>query len=902
VADKESCVLVDGSSYLFRAFHAMGPLTNSKGEPTGAILGVMNMLKKLLEQHPSEYIAIIFDAKGKTFRHDRYPEYKANRSAAPDDLVAQIPALHDIIRSLGLPLICVSGVEADDVIGTLSQQADREGITCKIISSDKDLTQLVNDNTCMIDTMKDKTMDIAAVSEKFGVGPELMGDFLALVGDTSDNIPGVPKVGPKTATKWLNLYSNLEGVVNHAGEIKGKVGEYLRDNLEQLALSKELVTLDCNVSLTETIHSLTRQPLDLVTLLDYCERFEFRTWQREVIKWQEATPDANVVTALSIETHYQTITEQADFLSWMETLKQAGTFAFDTETNSLDARHADLIGLSFSCEEGTAAYVPVGHDYEGAPQQLDRDWVIEHFKPLLADTNLTKIAHNIKYDQVVLQNYGVTIAGSVYDTMLESYIYKSTSTRHNMDVLAEKYLQIHTTHFEDIAGKGVKQKLFNEIDITDASPYAAEDADITLRLHHFFWGELENEIKLKTLIEELEMPIASLLAKIEANGVLVDAEELHAQSEVLHKQIVTLQAKAYDIAEEEFNIGSPKQVQHILYEKMGLPIKKRTAKKQPSTAVEALTELALDYPLPKIILEYRELSKLKSTYTDSLPKKIDDTTGRVHTSYNQAVAETGRLSSSNPNLQNIPIRSENGRRIRNAFIAPPGKKILAADYSQIELRIMAHLSGDETMLKAFASGEDIHKATAAEVFGVALEDVTPFQRRSAKAINFGLMYGKTAFGLAQDLKISRTEAQNYIERYFSRYPGADKLIETLKDQARKEGVVETLWGRRWHLPNIMSRSFQNRAHDERTAINAPMQGTAADIIKKAMLLVDEWIVRDQPPVTMIMQVHDELVFEVDENAVEEVTPIIKKLMSQAADLKVPLDVDVGVGDNWQEAH
>ncbi|MBT5231411.1 MAG: DNA polymerase I, partial [Methylococcales bacterium] len=813
-----------------------------------------------------------------------------------------IPALHDIIRSLGLPLICVSGVEADDVIGTLSQQADREGITCKIISSDKDLTQLVNDNTCMIDTMKDKTMDIAAVSEKFGVGPELMGDFLALVGDTSDNIPGVPKVGPKTATKWLNLYSNLEGVVNHAGEIKGKVGEYLRDNLEQLALSKELVTLDCNVSLTETIHSLTRQPLDLVTLLDYCERFEFRTWQREVIKWQEATPDANVVTALSIETHYQTITEQADFLSWMETLKQAGTFAFDTETNSLDARHADLIGLSFSCEEGTAAYVPVGHDYEGAPQQLDRDWVIEHFKPLLADTNLTKIAHNIKYDQVVLQNYGVTIAGSVYDTMLESYIYKSTSTRHNMDVLAEKYLQIHTTHFEDIAGKGVKQKLFNEIDITDASPYAAEDADITLRLHHFFWGELENEIKLKTLIEELEMPIASLLAKIEANGVLVDAEELHAQSEVLHKQIVTLQAKAYDIAEEEFNIGSPKQVQHILYEKMGLPIKKRTAKKQPSTAVEALTELALDYPLPKIILEYRELSKLKSTYTDSLPKKIDDTTGRVHTSYNQAVAETGRLSSSNPNLQNIPIRSENGRRIRNAFIAPPGKKILAADYSQIELRIMAHLSGDETMLKAFASGEDIHKATAAEVFGVALEDVTPFQRRSAKAINFGLMYGKTAFGLAQDLKISRTEAQNYIERYFSRYPGADKLIETLKDQARKEGVVETLWGRRWHLPNIMSRSFQNRAHDERTAINAPMQGTAADIIKKAMLLVDEWIVRDQPPVTMIMQVHDELVFEVDENAVEEVTPIIKKLMSQAADLKVPLDVDVGVGDNWQEAH
>ncbi|MBT7445734.1 MAG: DNA polymerase I [Methylococcales bacterium] len=902
MADKESCVLVDGSSYLFRAFHAMGPLTNSKGEPTGAILGVMNMLKKLLEQHPSEYIAIIFDAKGKTFRHDRYPEYKANRSAAPDDLVAQIPALHDIIRSLGLPLICVSGVEADDVIGTLSQQADREGITCKIISSDKDLTQLVNDNTCMIDTMKDKTMDIAAVSEKFGVGPELMGDFLALVGDTSDNIPGVPKVGPKTATKWLNLYSNLEGVVNHAGEIKGKVGEYLRDNLEQLALSKELVTLDCNVSLTETIHSLTRQPLDLVTLLDYCERFEFRTWQREVIKWQEATPDANVVTALSIETHYQTITEQADFLSWMETLKQAGTFAFDTETNSLDARHADLIGLSFSCEEGTAAYVPVGHDYEGAPQQLDRDWVIEHFKPLLADTNLTKIAHNIKYDQVVLQNYGVTIAGSVYDTMLESYIYKSTSTRHNMDVLAEKYLQIHTTHFEDIAGKGVKQKLFNEIDITDASPYAAEDADITLRLHHFFWGELENEIKLKTLIEELEMPIASLLAKIEANGVLVDAEELHAQSEVLHKQIVTLQAKAYDIAEEEFNIGSPKQVQHILYEKMGLPIKKRTAKKQPSTAVEALTELALDYPLPKIILEYRELSKLKSTYTDSLPKKIDDTTGRVHTSYNQAVAETGRLSSSNPNLQNIPIRSENGRRIRNAFIAPPGKKILAADYSQIELRIMAHLSGDETMLKAFASGEDIHKATAAEVFGVALEDVTPFQRRSAKAINFGLMYGKTAFGLAQDLKISRTEAQNYIERYFSRYPGADKLIETLKDQARKEGVVETLWGRRWHLPNIMSRSFQNRAHDERTAINAPMQGTAADIIKKAMLLVDEWIVRDQPPVTMIMQVHDELVFEVDENAVEEVTPIIKKLMSQAADLKVPLDVDVGVGDNWQEAH
>jgi len=899
MTDENTLILVDGSSYLFRAYHAMGPLTASTGEPTGAILGVMNMLRKLLNTYANNPLVMIFDAPGKTFRHTLYTDYKANRPPMPDDLVAQIQPIHDLVRALGLPLICKSGVEADDVIGTLATQAQAAGLETIIISSDKDMTQLINEHIIMIDTMKDKVMDHAAVIEKFGVPPKQMIDFLALVGDTADNVPGVPKVGPKTAAKWLTQYPDIEQIIAHADSVKGKVGEYLRANLAQLRLSRTLVTIQREVALTQTVSDFQQTKKDLDTLQTLCTRFEFRQWQQLITQWRttDATP-----TPPKPDLNYQTLLTKAAFNDWLIQLKNAPSFAFDTETTSLTASQAELVGLSFCCEPGTAAYVPLAHDYDGAPEQLDRDWVLSQLKPLLEDPAHTKIAHNLKYDQTVLLRYGIVIAGTWFDTMLESYIYRSVGTRHDMDTLAAKYLDLHTTHYEQVAGKGVKQIPFNQVPIEAAAPYAAEDADVTRRLHDFFWPQLTQENALKVLVTEVEMPMVAVLARMEAIGVYIDVTQLQQQSLELADSMQSIEKTAYALAGETFNLSSPKQVQHILFEKHGLPSKEKTAKKQPSTSESALQALALDHPLPKVILDYRKMRKLKSTYTDSLPKQVNPKTQRVHTSYNQAVAETGRLSSSAPNLQNIPIRTAEGRRIRQAFIAPPGYTLLAADYSQIELRIMAHLSGDETMLAAFAQGEDIHRSTAAEVFSVAPAEVTTVQRRSAKAINFGLMYGQTAFGLAKELGISKTAAQQYIDQYFTRYPKAYTFIEGLKIHARKEGVVETLFGRRWYLPNILSRNFQNRAHDERTAINAPMQGSAADIIKKAMITIDHWIQSSGLPLQMIMQVHDELVFEVKTEIIEQVTPQIRHFMCTAATLKVALEVDIGTGQNWDEAH
>ena len=899
MVDEKALVLVDGSSYLFRAYHAMGPLSSSAGEPTGAILGVMNMLRKLLDTYSNNPLVMIFDAPGKTFRHDVYPAYKANRPPAPDDLVTQIGPLHDIVRALGLPLICESGVEADDVIGTLATQAEQAGMDSIIISSDKDMTQLVNDHVIMIDTMKDKVMDAAAVVQKFGVPPKQMIDFLALVGDTADNVPGVPKVGPKTATKWLTQYPNIEQIMANADGFKGKVGESLRASLTQLPLSKDLVTIKRDVPLPRAVTDLHQTERDLDTLEALCVRFGFRQWQQTITQWRES---ASMPSPEAVELDYHTLYTKADFTAWLTELKAADLFAFDTETTSLTASQAELVGVSFCCTVGRAAYVPLAHEDAGAAKQLDRDWVLSQLKPLLENPNSIKVAHNLKYDQTVLLRYGIVVAGTWFDTMLESYIYRSVGTRHNMDTLASKYLDMQTTHYEDVAGKGVKQIPFNQVPIAIASPYAAEDADVTLRLHHFFWPKLTEVDALKALVLEVEMPMVSVLARMEATGVYIDTSQLHQQSSELAEGIQRIEATAHELAGESFNLGSPKQVQHILFEKQGLPILEKTAKKQPSTSESALKTLALDHPLPKAILEYRKMSKLKSTYTDSLPKQVNPKTLRVHTSYNQAVAETGRLSSSAPNLQNIPIRTAEGRRIRQAFIARPGYKILAADYSQIELRIMAHLSGDETLLAAFAHGEDIHRSTAAQVFSVEVDAVTTIQRRSAKAINFGLMYGQSAFGLAKELGLTKTAAQQYIDQYFARYPKAYAFIEGLKLHARKEGMVETLFGRRWYLPNILSRNFQTRAHDERTAINAPMQGTAADIIKKAMITIDHWICHSGLPIYMIMQVHDELVFEIQEDIIEQVLPTIRQMMGAAADLKVSLDVDIGVGNNWDEAH
>ena len=891
-------ILVDGSSYLYRAFHALPPLTTSKGQPTGAIKGVLSMLQKMIKDYQPEHMAVVFDAKGKTFRDDLFPEYKSHRPPMPDDLRVQIEPLHEAIRAMGLPLLIIDGVEADDVIGTLCTQASEQGIDTLVSTGDKDMAQLVNDHVTLINTMTDSVMNRDGVIEKFGIPPELIIDYLTLVGDSVDNIPGVPKCGPKTAVKWLQEYGDLDGVIENADKIKGKVGENLKESLSYLPLSRQLATIKLDVDLEQKPLELTLGEPDKEKLFELYKELEFKTWIAEL---SDAVKDqADPQTVGTVE--YSCILTQDDFNSWLKQLKNCDAFAFDTETTSLNYMEAELVGLSFAIDAGKAAYVPLTHDYPGAPDQLDRDWVLQQLKPLLEAETPKKIGQNLKYDKSVLTRYDIHMHGIGWDTMLESYILDSTATRHDMDSLALKYLGHKTIAFEDIAGKGSKQLTFNQIALEQASDYAAEDADITLRLHQTLWPKLEPEEKLRAVFETIEMPLLPVLSHIERTGTLINANMLRQQSQQLAKRMMELEQEAYDIAGQPFNLGSPKQLGEILFEKLGLPVIQKTPKGQPSTAEPVLQELALDYPLPKVLMEYRGLSKLKSTYTDKLPELINPHTGRIHTSYHQAVAATGRLSSTDPNLQNIPVRTEEGRRIRQAFIARPGCKLMAADYSQIELRIMAHLSGDESLLNAFKQGLDIHRATAAEVMGVKLDDVSAEMRRNAKAVNFGLIYGMSAFGLARQLGIGRKEAQEYIDRYFDRYPGVHQYMENIRSTAARQGYVETLFGRRLYLPEINSKNVPRRQAAERTAINAPMQGTAADIIKRAMIAVDSWVQKEQLETRMIMQVHDELVLEVPEQELDIVAKKLPELMQNAAMLTVPLLVEVGVGDNWDQAH
>lgn len=898
---KENLILIDGSSFLFRAYHAVPPLTNPQGEPTNAIYGVSNMLRKLISDYKSDYITVVFDAPGKTFRNDLYDQYKAHRPPMPDDLRVQIQPLHDLIRAMGLPLIMESGVEADDVLGALAQHAAQQGFNVIISTGDKDMAQLVTEDIILENTMSNTRLDIQGVIDKFGVRPEQIIDYLALMGDSSDNIPGVPKVGPKTASKWLEQYQTLENLVANADKITGKIGENLRASLEQLPLAKQLTTIKCDLNLPYDMADLKRRPIIIDTLKSLLTELGFFSWLKTLDNHVEVVVIENEKPAL-IQSTYETILTQPHFNQWLERLENAPLFAFDTETTSLDYRKARIVGVSFSVTPGSAAYIPLAHDYPQVPDQLDRTEILEQLRPLLENPNKAKLGQNLKYDAHVLANHGIALRGIAHDSMLESYVLNSTATKHNMDDLAKVYLGVTTIQYEEVAGKGVKQIPFQEVPIEQAAPYAAEDADITLQLHQTLMTQLEQHPSLLSLYTDIEIPLISVLARIENNGVLIDTGMLFQQSLELASHIITLEQQAHDLAGHTFNLSSPKQIQEILYDQQKLPILKKTPKGQPSTEESVLQELALNYPLPKLILDYRSLSKLKSTYTDKLPQQVDDSTGRIHTSYHQAVAATGRLSSSDPNLQNIPIRSEEGRKIRQAFIAPTGYKILAADYSQIELRIMAHLSADTGLLNAFSAGEDVHKATAAEVFGVALDQVTNDLRRSAKAINFGLIYGMSAFGLAQQLGLSRSQAQTYIDLYFARYPGVKNYMDSIREQAREQGYIETVFGRRLYLPEIKSRNAARRQYAERTAINAPMQGTAADIIKRAMINTDQWLLNDKPDAKMIMQVHDELVFEVAENKIAEYSAIIRTLMCSAANLNVPLIVDIGVGDNWDEAH
>ncbi len=899
--DNKLLVLVDGSSYLYRAFHAMPALTNSKGEPTGAVYGVTNMLRRLLNDYDPAHVAVVFDAKGKTFRDEIYPEYKAHRPPMPDELRRQIDPIHAIVRAMGLPLLCVDGVEADDVIGTLTRQAKEQGMEVVVSTGDKDMAQLVNEHVTLVNTMTETVMDADGVVDKFGIPPERIVDYLALIGDTVDNVPGVPKVGPKTAVKWLEQYGSLDEIMAHAAEIKGKVGENLRGSLAQLPLSRELVTIKCDVMMELKPLQLERAVPDDARLRELYAEMEFRTWLAELLGGEQAKTDQGHEPAAGKETEYETVLDWAQFDAWLEKLKAAELFAFDTETTSLNYMDARIVGVSFAVEAGSAAYVPLAHNYPGAPTQLPRDEVLAKLKPLLEDAHVLKVGQNLKYDMSVLANHDIALRGIAHDTMLESYVLDSTATRHDMDSLSLKYLSHKTTTFEEVAGKGAKQICFNEVALEQAAPYAAEDADITLRLHQTLWPRLEAIPSLATLYQELEVPLLSVLSRMERTGVLVDQAMLEQQSRELAEKMDAIEKQVFEEAGEVFNLGSPKQIQTILFDKLQLPVLKKTPKGQPSTAEEVLAELALDYSLPRHILEHRSMSKLKSTYTDKLPGMINPHSGRVHTSYQQAVAATGRLSSSEPNLQNIPVRTAEGRRIRQAFIAPEGSRIVAADYSQIELRIMAHLSGDEGLLNAFAAGEDIHRATASEVFGVPLDQVSSEQRRSAKAINFGLIYGMSAFGLARQLGIDRGSAQNYVDLYFARYPGVKAYMDQTRDQAREQGYVETVFGRRLYIQDIKSSNAQRRQYAERTAINAPMQGTAADIIKRAMLAVDAWLVQEGD-IRMIMQVHDELVFEVPQEKVEIASAMIIELMSSAAKLRVPLLVEAGNGVNWDEAH
>jgi len=893
-------VLVDGSSFLFRAFHAVPPLSNDQGQPTNAIYGVTNMLKRLLADEKTPYVAVVFDAPGKTFRHQLYREYKANRPPMPNELKVQIAPLFEVIRAMGLPLIIESDVEADDVIGTLTYLAQAQGFQVVISTGDKDMAQLVNDQVSLVNTMTNKVMDIQGVQDKFGVLPEQIIDYLALMGDTVDNIPGVPKVGPKTAAKWLNEFQTLEQVMASAESIKGKVGENLRASLDQLLLSKTLTTIKCDLQLSYVMDDLKQQPLDTGLLKQLVTALGFVSWSKKLA--EQPVLKQELSEPLNDAVDYETIYTEQRFDYWLNQLQAATLFSFDTETTSLNYLQAEVVGVSFAIDSAQAAYLPVAHNDPDAPQQLSRDIVLARLKPLLEDSEKKKIGQNLKYDAHVLANYGIHLQGIAHDTMLQSYVLNSTVTRHDMDSLAKYYLGRETIHYEDVAGKGVKQISFQDVAIKQAAPYAAEDADVTLQLHQKLWAALKPLDAMRLLYETVERPLIKVLMRIERNGVLLDYSMLNQQSMALANQISGLELQAHEEAGKVFNLSSPKQIQEILYDQLQLPVLKKTPKGQPSTAESVLQELAIDFALPKIILDYRQLSKLKSTYTDKLPQLVQVKTGRVHTSYHQAVTATGRLSSTEPNLQNIPVRSDQGRKIRQSFIAPDGFCLVAADYSQIELRIMAHLSADEGLLAAFSVGEDIHKATAAEVFGVDPSQVSSDLRRSAKAINFGLIYGMSAFGLAQQLGVSRGEAQSYIELYFSRYPGVKNYMDTIRELAAQQGYVETLFGRRLYLPEINSRNGTRRQYAERTAINAPMQGSAADIIKKAMINVDQWIMEEQPAVKMIMQVHDELVFEVPEISREENMKSIKLLMSTAAHLAIPLIVDMGYGQNWDEAH
>jgi len=895
-------ILIDGSSFLFRAYHAVPPLTSPQGVPTNAIHGVTNMLRKLITEYHSDYITVVFDAPGKTFRNDLYDQYKAHRPPMPDDLRVQIEPLHKLIRAMGLPLIIESGIEADDVLGVLAKHAAQQGYNVIISTGDKDMAQLVNERIILENTMSDTRMDVQGVIDKFGVRPDQIIDYLALIGDSVDNIPGVPKVGPKTAVKWLAQYGTLANLIAHADEIKGKIGDNLRASMTQLPLSKQLATIRCDLDLPYDMDDLKQQPADQAELKNLLTELGFSSWLKLLDNPLVAKPVVIEQKPAVIESKYETILTELHFNDWLKHLDNAELFAFDTETTSLDYSKAQIVGVSFAVEAGHAAYLPLAHDYPGAPDQLDRTEILEKLRPLLENPDKAKLGQNLKYDSHVLANHGITLRGIAHDTMLASYVLNSTATKHNMDDLAKEYLGLRTIHYEDVAGKGAKQIGFDEVPLEQATPYAAEDADITLQLHQVLQAKLKSQPTLYSLYSELEIPLIGVLVRIERNGVLIDTAMLAQQSLELASHIIAIEQQAHDLAEHTFNLGSPKQIQDILYDRLKLPVLKKTPKGQPSTEESVLQELALDYPLPKLILEYRSLSKLKSTYTDKLPQQVDSKTGRIHTSYHQAVAATGRLSSSDPNLQNIPIRSEEGRKIRQAFIAPSGYKLVAADYSQIELRIMAHLSADSGLLKAFGEGLDVHRATAAEVFGVAPDQVTNDLRRSAKAINFGLIYGMSSFGLAQQLGITRNQAQAYIDLYFARYPGVKNYMDTIRELAREQGYVETLFGRRLYLPEIKSRNAAMRQYAERTAINAPMQGTAADIIKRAMIAADRWLSDEQPDAKMIMQVHDELVFEIAETQLDDCTAAIRDLMCSAATLDVPLIVDIGVGNNWDEAH
>ena len=906
---RPTLVLIDGSGYLYRAFHALPPLTNRSGEPTGALFGVFNMVRLALKGKP-DYIAFVVDAPGKTFRDDMYAQYKAHRPPMPDDLAAQSAPMLDLIAALGLPILRVDGVEADDVIGTLALQGQAQGMDVTVSTGDKDLAQLVTPHIKLINTMTNTTLDEAGVIAKFGVRADQIVDYLALMGDSIDNVPGVEKCGPKTAAKWLAEYRTLDGVIANANNVGGKIGENLRAALQQLPLSRELTRVKTDVALDVRPADLKLRAPDADKLRGFYQRYEFKAALRELEQAEDPAATTVAVSAPPLpdaappvaEKHYELVLTQAQFAGWLQKLAAAELIAIDLETTSLDPMRAEIVGVSFAVEPGRAAYVPVAHEYAGAPAQLPRDAVLAALKPLLEDANKDKVGQHLKYDMNVLSSYGVRVRGVRYDTMLESYVFNSSGNRHDMDTSAKKYLGYDTLAYEQVTGKGAKQIPFAHVDVQRACEYAAEDADITLRLHQALWPKLQAEPKLREVFEHIEMPLVPVLARMEQTGVLVDTGKLKTQSGELASRMLELQQRAFGIAGRHFSLDSPKQLQQLLYDELKLPAAFKTPSGQPSTNEEALEALADQHELPRLILDYRSLAKLRSTYTDKLAEHVNPRSGRVHTSYHQAVAATGRLSSNEPNLQNIPIRTEEGRRIRQAFIAPPGYRILAADYSQIQLRIMAHLSGDAGLLAAFHGNQDVHRATAAEVFGMPPEQIDANQRRAAKAINFGLMYGMSAFGLARQLGIDRGEAGGYMKRYFERYPGVQAFMNTTREQAHRDGYVETLFGRRLYLYEINSRNQGLRAGAERAAINAPMQGTAADIIKRAMVVVDAWLQSLRDDARMIMQVHDELVFEVREDRVAQIESGVRERMAAAAELAVPLVVDVGIGNNWDEAH